>query len=547
MVWTATPDGVVDYVNHVFQDYTGHSAESINNKGWLNVLHPDDQAPTLQVWTHAAQTRTPYRTEFRLFHAAGNDFRWHYVAADPHFGPDGEIVRWFGVTADIHDSKLAEKALADAQRKLQRVLALQALEARVLDKVSAQQPLSDILDDVTGTVDTLISDGCSSVLLVENGRLRHGSAPGLPEAFNRFVHNTAIGEGVGSCGTAAARKQPVIVTDITCDPLWAPYSRWVPVLGMRACWSTPVLTLTGDVLATFALYHRQAQAPSPDDLALIDRICQFVRVAIERIRHLEQLRHAQRLEAVGKLTGGIAHDFNNLLTVILGNADQLVDELPDGEEHRELARDIKTAARRGADLVRSLMAFSRQQVLDPKPVQINTLVRRTRLLFERALGGNITLALKLHEPPGASLLDAGQFENALLNLLLNARDAMPDGGIVSLRTAMVDEQSAAAHGATLPEGNYNLVEVRDTGHGMDEQTLRHVFEPFFTTKDVGKGSGLGLSMVHGFVQQSSGHIHITSTPGTGTRVCLYFPCLQTRLAAVVQNARKLPGDGTEPS
>jgi PAS domain S-box-containing protein len=244
-----------------------------------------------------------------------------------------------------------------------------------------------------------------------------------------------------------------------------------------------------------------------------------------------QLRQAHRLEAVGQITGGVAHDFNNLLAVILGNAEVIEKHLAGNAPLRELAELTRMAAERGAELTRQLLAFSRQQPLDPKPVDIDRLVSGMNKLLQRVLGERVDISTNYGPGLWNALVDASQLETALINLSVNARDAMPDGGRLTIETKNIslDKSHASEEfelGTELAEtvtGQYVLISVSDTGTGMDEATRLKAFDPFFTTKDVGKGSGLGLSMVYGFVKQSKGHVRIFSEPGGGTTVELYLP------------------------
>lgn len=255
--------------------------------------------------------------------------------------------------------------------------------------------------------------------------------------------------------------------------------------------------------------------------------------AAEREKELlqAQLRQAQRLEAVGQITGGVAHDFNNLLTVILGNAEVLEKHLAENRVLRELAELTKMAAERGAELTRQLLAFSRQQPLDPKPVNIGQLVFGMDKLLKRVLGEGVRIKTVYGPELWNALVDASQLENALLNLSVNARDAMPDGGRLIIETKNVHLDGTGAFGKLhiwaddleTETGQYILISVSDTGTGMDAATRLKAFDPFFSTKDVGKGSGLGLSMVYGFVKQSKGHVRILSELGRGTTVELYLP------------------------
>lgn len=258
-------------------------------------------------------------------------------------------------------------------------------------------------------------------------------------------------------------------------------------------------------------------------------------------RNEEALRQAQKMEAVGQLTGGVAHDFNNLLQVIIGNLDTLQRNLP--QESGRLQRAAKHAmngAQRAASLTQRLLAFSRRQPLDPKPLDVNVLVNGLSDMIHRTLGETISVETVL----GAGLwrveADAAELEAAIINLAVNARDAMSNGGRLTIETsnAHIDEAYVASHSEVLP-GQYVAVAVTDTGVGMDVKTIAQAFEPFFTTKAVGKGTGLGLSQVYGFVKQSGGHVKIYSEIGQGTTVKLYLP----RLAAVgdsKEDANDLP-------
>ena len=239
-------------------------------------------------------------------------------------------------------------------------------------------------------------------------------------------------------------------------------------------------------------------------------------------KHMEQrLIQAQKMEAVGQLTGGVAHDFNNLLAVILGNTEYLADEV--GRDHK-MVQSVMHAAKRGAELTQRLLAFSRQQPLRPEPVDLAELIGGLRDMLDRTLGETIDIEIVADGRLWQAMVDVGQVENALLNLAINARDAMPEGGKLTLECENVSLDGADA---AIPDevlaGQYVVLAVTDTGAGMSAEAQSRAFEPFFTTKEVGKGSGLGLSMVYGFAKQSGGHAAIESEPGVGTTVKLYLP------------------------
>ncbi len=239
----------------------------------------------------------------------------------------------------------------------------------------------------------------------------------------------------------------------------------------------------------------------------------------------QQLQQAVKMEAIGQLTGGLAHDFNNLLTVILGNAETLVEELDQNAPLRLLARLTQTAAQRGAELTSQLLAFARRQALEPKAIDVNKLLAGMDGLMRRTLGTDIDIRMVNGAGLWKAMADPSQLESAILNLAVNARDAMqPSGGKLTIETcnSHIDATYAAAHVEVTP-GRYVQISVTDTGMGMDAATAARAFDPFFTTKEVGKGTGLGLSMVFGFVKQSGGHVKIYSEPGYGTTMKLYLP------------------------
>jgi two-component system, cell cycle sensor histidine kinase and response regulator CckA len=262
----------------------------------------------------------------------------------------------------------------------------------------------------------------------------------------------------------------------------------------------------------------------------------------------DQLKLAQRLEAVGRLAGGIAHDFNNLLSVIVGTADFALSSLREGEEFHEDMVAIREAGQRAAVLTRQLLAFSRRQLLQPEVVNLNTIIYGMESLLRRSLGEDIQLSVLFADGLSKVKVDPGQIEQVIMNLAVNARDAMPQGGRLTIETSNVelDESYAATHVSVKP-GSYVLMSVSDSGCGMDERTREHLFEPFFTTKESGRGTGLGLSTAYGIVKQSGGSIWVYSEPGLGTTFRIYFPRVSAgspSMPATVRPATPISGPAT---
>jgi two-component system cell cycle sensor histidine kinase/response regulator CckA len=371
---------------------------------------------------------------------------------------------------------------------------------------------------------------------------------------------------------AAWRRHPTVLErlfdDTTSDVLWSGAvdggNLWVSASAGRVCGLTPaeivdtpiniwlgrahpadaarieeayrLLVLTGAPFEVEYRWQRQdgawiwlrghAVMRTGADAPIVDAV--FTDISTQK-RLEEQVRQLQKIEAVGQFTGGIAHDFNNLLAVILANDTLLLDGLPEGDPRRADAEGIMDAANRAAELTRQLLAFTRQHVFEPRVIELNGIVAGAERMLRRVIGEDVDLTLTLADGLGSVRADAGLMEQVLMNLVLNARDAMPEGGKLSIRT------SAAADG-------HARLTVGDTGCGMDPDTKRRVFEPFFTTKPCGKGTGLGLSTCHGIVQQAGGSITVDSEPGRGTVFEVVLPVVGAETNDPALAPRPIPSD-----
>ncbi len=538
---------------------------------------------------------------------------------------------------EIGGKKLFSVILRDITQRV-RAEELAAGQKAILEMMVTGMPLPDILSQICLMMEARSPGMTCSILLLEGTRLHLGAAPHLPEGYNQAIDGLEIGSSVGSCGTAAFRKEPVFVTDIPTDPLWADYRKLAKTYGFRACWSTPIVSSRerGMVLGTFAMYYRDSRSPKEEDHRLIEMATNLAGIAIERkrgeealkrerdfiaavlqtagalvvvldtegrivrfnraceqasgyrfeevkgqrvwdfllvpeemegvkaafedlwtkglpnthenfwvrkdgerrrivwsntvilnlrgsVEHViatgldvtevkqmqEQLRRTERLAELGTLASGMAHEIGTPMNVIQGRAEYLLQRTTEEPIKKGLATII-AQVERITKIMNQLLTFARRRPIERKPMDLKkTIADCLDIVQERLKQHRVEVETSYAEPLPLVHADPDQMSQVLLNLVLNAIQAMPEGGRLSL--------------ALEPEGPGMKLSVADTGSGMPAETLNKIFDPFFTTKDVGTGTGLGLTVVHGIVEDHGGAIHVYSVPGRGTTFTIHLP------------------------
>lgn len=413
---------------------------------------------------------------------------------------------------------------------------------QVLEQIATGQPLDTVLTTLTTSAERSHPGlQCSVMILDRIGKRLHVAvAPSLPTAYLQAIEGLEIGEHTGSCGAAAFNKCRVIVNDIRNHQNWTGFKELAAEHGLGSCWAEPIMNSSGEVLGTFAMYYSTSREPSQAELDFISQAAQLAAIALEqkgqadalRLKE-EQLRQSQKMEAVGALAGGIAHEFNNLLQVIRGYTELVGEALDADHAARQDLEYVMDASQRATNLTRQLLYFGRRQPLERATINPNSMIRDLLQLLRPLIGEDIDVQSAYGKLRGAVHIDTDQFQQALMNLCINARDAMPQGGMLRISTEQLMLTPSICESLRHPTpGDNVLITVTDTGSGMTQDVLSRIFEPFFTTKDVGKGTGLGMAMVYGMIQQHGGSIQVESELGNGTTVRLYLPLVEPQLAAI---------------
>jgi PAS domain S-box-containing protein len=494
-IWVTRLDGLREFVNRAYHDFLGVSLEEAQNFDWRKALHPDDLERILREQRAGEGSLRPFTLEARYRRSDGQ-WRWLRSESQPRWGPNGDHIGFIGVAYDVTASKEAEQKLTGLN---------EILEWRIQERTQELAATQALIETFFNH-----SSECHAIL-VEEGEGQFSYEEINPATLQLYgkTRDQVVGYTIEEVlGAEPAREIGGHLT--ACLQTGAPY-RYVRAQGESAI----------EAVAT----------PVPQEAGAPRRLIVSAHDVTERRRLERQLQQSQKMEAVGQLTGGVAHDFNNLLTLVLGGLDIIGRQMRNLqastapariEQGREMALQ---GVKRATALTRRLLAFSRQQALSPQPLDGNKLVVSVCELLRRTLGEAIVLETALAADLWRAFADPNQLENALLNLALNARDAMPDGGKLTIETAnaSLDKVYIASLNEPVEPGQYVMIAVADTGAGMDRATRDRAFDPFFTTKEVGKGTGLGLSQVYGFARQSAGHVKIYSEVGVGTTVKIYLP------------------------
>jgi len=519
IIWTARPDGGLDYYNKAWFDYTGLTLATTKDWGWDAVVHPADLPRCVERWTHSFTTGEDYEIEYRFKHAGDGIYRWFLGRATARRDESGAIVQWVGTCTDIDDQKrahaLLETRVIERTRELSR--AVEELRAENAERKEVENALRG-----SNEMFHQLADNISDAFWIRSPDL--GEVQYVSPAFERIWGRT-----VGSLYAAPARWVEFIFPEDR-DRVQGAFAALTG--------DAPSLDIEYRIVRPGGEIHwvrvRGFQIRDATDRLI--RHAGIVTDITERRRLDEHVLQAQKMEALGQFSGGVAHDFNNILATITGSAELSRLILQGNPEVRRHLDTVLAAAHRAADLVRQILTFSRQEKQERGPLDLLPVVAESLKLLRAVIPATIEFGALVATDAPAVLANANQIHQVLMNLGVNAWHAMKDrpGRLdVKLERCVVDDALAASQPRLRP-GLYARVSFSDTGAGMAPATLRRIFEPFFTTKPPGEGTGLGLAVVHGIMDSHDGAVVVRSTPGQGTEFQLYFP-------AHTGAARAVPG------
>ena len=484
------------YVNERWCEIAGITQEEARGEGWAGPIHPDDRIRVLEEWYQAAKEGSPFRSEYR-FGRPDSGVRWVIGQAAPERGKDGEVPGYVGTITDITERHQAEEALRESEERF-REMAENIREVFWISNVGMTEILyiSPAYEEIWGR---------TRASLIEN-----------PRSFLDAIHSEdreAIRAGV--------ERQAEGNYEIS---------------------GSEYLIIRPDGSIRWIRAH---PFPVRNERGEIYRIAEDI---TESKRAEEQLRQAQKMEAIGQLAGGVAHDFNNPLMLIGGYSELMSAQVRENDPLRNHLVEIQKATARATSLTQQLLAFSRKQVLKPEVLDLNAVVAETERVLGRLIRENIELTIDLAPDLGCVRADRGQIEQVVMNLVINAGDAMPEGGKLTVETSNVQlSQAYLNRHAKVEAGSCVMLAVSDNGVGMDARTKARIFEPFFSTKEKGRGTGLGLSTVYGIVKQSGGNIWVYSEPGQGTTFKVYLRRVQEKVKSAPARGKASRGEALRGS
>jgi len=507
ILWTARPDGGLEYYNKAWFDYTGLTLAQTEDWGWGAVVHEDDLQRCIDRWTHSFTTGENYEIQYRFKRASDGTYRWFLGRASARRAETGEIVQWVGTCTDIDDQKVAHAELEN--RVALRTAELLRVNEDLQVENAERKRMAESLRESNEKFQLLV-DNVTDVFWIRSPDMR--KLLYISPAFERIWGRPA-------------------------ESLHANPQQWLDFVlsGDRERVQGAFAKLTGDA-PTLEIEYRILRPDGEirwvhvrgfqvrDRNGILIRLTGTINDITERKRLEGQLFQSQKLETIGKLAGGIAHEFNSILTAIIGQSELLLADLPAGSKAANSAVEIRKAAGRAATLTRQLLAYGRKQILQPEILDLNSVLTGMETTLRHLVGRSTEVIIV----PVAGLkpvkADAGQIEQVIMNMVINAHDAMPNGGKLTLETANVSfDLDSLGRYVELKAGDYVMLAISDTGSGMTELVMARVFDPFFSTKGVGQGTGLGLATSYGIIKQSGGHISVYSEPGRGTTFKIFLP------------------------
>jgi PAS domain S-box-containing protein len=519
--------GELEFVNRQVQEYFGKTVEELKSWATGDAIHPDDLPRLVTAWRQAVETGHPFECEHRQRRADGV-YRWFHGRALPMRDAAGQIRRWHVFQTDVDERKRAESLLA--------------AEKRSLEMINGGASLDDILNDLCASIDVQASEAISTIMVMEPERQRlwPAAGPRVPRSWHPPAMGWPIGPCHGCCGTAAYRKERVIISDVATDPLWPDELRELAIRnGIRAGWSEPILTNDGELLGTFALYSPKPRPPTPAEIEIITAAGHIALMAITRQRSREALRKSEdalrnaeanlariaRMTAMGELVASIGHEVNQPLMAIVTNADAclswLASDKPQLDQARQAAERIVRDGHRAGDIIKSIRALAKKTTSEMTQLDINGVIEEVLVLMGGELRRHdIMLETELTTGLAPVVADRIQIQQVILNLVTNAIEAMSN----------ITGRSRVLRLSTRPEGTGAvLMAVADMGTGLDQAAKDRIFEPFFTTKP--DGMGMGLSICGSIVEAHGGRLWASPNLPYGSIFQFSLPVVTNRSAS----------------